>query len=169
MDLIDKLFLKRFCLPIDTNIESYERGIETVNPCLCSHYNHISCIFQKKVRILSYGINKMGDSSGIMPGIHAEHDAIKKLCPIKRKKRLKNVNLLVIRLSSKNKLQISKPCNNCIEMMKTLPNKLGYNIQHIFYSDANGNIVKTNLQTLDNEEKHYTRFYKRKLTNMCDN
>lgn len=117
----------------------------------------------KKARILSFGINQMGDSKGINPGIHAEHDAIRKLLPLKRKKRLENVNMLVIRLSSKNKLQSSKPCMVCINIMKILPEKLGYKIQNVFYSDTEGNIVKTTLHNLDNEEKHYSRFYRRRI------
>ena len=123
-------------------------------------------VISKKARILSYGTNKMGDSAGLHPGIHAEHDAIRKLLPLKRKKRLENINILVIRLSGKNKLQSSKPCINCINTMKTLPIKLGYKIQDVYYSDSDGTIVKTNLRNLENEEKHYSRYYKRKITNL---
>lgn len=114
----------------------------------------------KKVRILSYGVNKMANCVDNKPGIHAEHDAIRKLCPLKRKKRLENINMLVIRVSSTNKLQSSKPCVNCINTMKTLPPKLGYKIQNVYYSDSNGKIVKTNLGILDNEEKHYSKYYR---------
>lgn len=103
----------------------------------------------------------MGDSKGLQPGIHAEHDAIRKLIPLKRNKKLVNINILVIRLSGKNKLQSSKPCINCINMMKTLPVKLGYKIQNIYYSNENGEIIKTSLTSLDNEDKHYSRFYRR--------
>jgi GTPase Era involved in 16S rRNA processing len=116
----------------------------------------------KKARILSFGVNKMGDSCGKTPGIHAEYDALSKLMPLKNKKRLESINLLVIRLSSKNKIQSSKPCNNCIEIMKTLPLRLGYKIDTIYYSDENGFIIKSNLRTLDNEEKHYSKYFKRK-------
>jgi cytidine deaminase len=113
----------------------------------------------KKDSIISYGVNKMGDSEGHYRGIHAEHDAINKLVPLRKKKKLRSVNLLVIRLSGKNKLQSSKPCGKCIEMMKTLPVKKGYKIQNIFYSDCEGNIVKTTLRKLDREEKHYTKHH----------
>lgn len=115
----------------------------------------------KKARILSYGVNKMGDSNGIEPGIHAEHDAIRKLVPLKRNKRLININILVIRLSGKNKLQSSKPCINCINLMRTLPEKLGYKIQTVYYSDQNGEIIKTNLTNLEKDEKHYSKYYRR--------
>ncbi len=119
----------------------------------------------KKARILSYGINQMGDTDGLNPGIHAEHDAIIKLCPLKKKKRLELINILVIRLSSKNKLQSSKPCGNCLEIMKTLPIKKGYKIQTVYYSDNEGNIIKqslTNLDNEDNEDKHYSRYYRQR-------
>ncbi len=119
----------------------------------------------KKVRILSYGVNKMGDSEGMHPGIHAEYDAIKKLAPLRKRKKLESVNLLVIRLSGKNKLQSSKPCALCIDVMKTLPEKKGYKIHNIFYSDADGNIVKTTLNNLDMEEKHFSKCYKDKNKN----
>ena len=117
----------------------------------------------KKANILSYGVNKMGDTEGLKPGIHAEHDALLKLIPNKKRK-LKNINLLVIRVSGKNKLQSSKPCNNCIQMMKKLSIKKGYKIQNVYYSDNNENIVKTTLYALDNEEKHYSRYYKFRKT-----
>lgn len=104
----------------------------------------------------------MGDSEGLTPGIHAEYDVIKKLIPLRRTKKLESINLLVIRLSGKNKLQSSKPCSNCIDIMKTLPEKKGYKIQNIYYSDCDGNIVKTTLKNLDNEEKHFSKYYKHK-------
>lgn len=117
----------------------------------------------KKARILSYGTNQMGDSDGLQPGIHAEHDAIRKLLPLKRKKKLENINLLVIRLSGKNKLQSSKPCINCINMMKTFPPKLGYKIQDVYYSNEYGEIIKSSLKNLEMDEPHYSRYYRNKI------
>jgi hypothetical protein len=113
----------------------------------------------KKARILSYGVNKMGDAKGLQPGIHAEYDAIRKLLPLRRKKRLVSINILVIRVSGKNKLQSSKPCVNCINTMKTLPPKLGYKIEDIYYSNNNEEIVKSSIKILESEEPHYSRFY----------
>ena len=118
----------------------------------------------KKARILSYGVNKMGDSEGLQPGIHAEYDAIRKLLPLRRKKRLVSINILVIRVSGKNKLQSSKPCVNCINTMKTLPPKLGYKIEDIYYSSDNGEIIKSSIKNLENEEPHYSRFYRQNKT-----
>jgi len=118
----------------------------------------------KKARIISYGVNKMGDSDGLHPGIHAEYDAIRKLLPLRRKKKLTNINILVIRLSGKNKLQSSKPCINCINTMKTLPPKLGYKIADIYYSNDNGKIIKSSIKNLESEEPHYSRFYRQNKT-----
>ena len=117
----------------------------------------------KKARILSFGVNQLGDTDGNTPGIHAECDAISKLIPLKPRKKLENINLLVIRLSTKNKIQCSKPCYNCIETMKNLPPKIGYKINNIYYSESNGNIVKTTIKSLEKEEKHYSQFYRRKM------
>ena len=114
----------------------------------------------EKANILSFGINKMGDIDGNEPGVHAERDAINKLKPLERKKHLQNINMLVIRFSKNNKLQNSKPCANCIQTMKTLPQKKGYRIRNIYYSDDNGEILKTTLANLENEELHYSRFYR---------
>ena len=116
----------------------------------------------KKVRILSFGVNQMGDSAGKNPGIHAECDALTKLMPLKNRKRLESINLLVVRFSPKNKIQSSKPCNNCIETMKIYPKRLGYKIDNIYYSDSDGNIIKTSLKILDEEEKHYSKYFRRK-------
>jgi len=174
-NIFDTMFTKRFCLPSNTDIKLYENGEKKVNSCLCGHYNHISCLFQSnwykqdknknknKLKILSFGVNSMGDSLGLKPGVHAEFDAIRKLPPLKRKRRLENINILVIRLSGKNKLQQSKPCFNCIKMMNSLPNKLGYSIKNVYYSDNNGKILKTTLRELESEEKHYSRFYRKSL------
>ena len=109
----------------------------------------------------------MSDTTGLTPGIHAEYDAIRKLLPIKNK-RLTNINILVIRISGKNKLQSSKPCVNCIECMKQIPARLGYKIQNVYYSNENGEIVKSNIKNLENEEKHYSRFYRRGMNKNKD-
>ena len=117
----------------------------------------------KKARILSFGVNQLGDTDGNTPGIHAECDALSKLIPLKPRKKLENINLLLIRLSTKNKIQCSKPCYNCIETMKNLPPKIGYKINNIYYSDSTGNIVKTTIKALEKEEKHYSQYSRRKM------
>jgi hypothetical protein len=168
LNLLDKMFIKRFCLPVDSDIELYEQGKKGINECLCGHYNHAACILQRdggfeKSRILSYGFNKMGDSDGLKAGVHAEYDAIRKLQPLDKKKKPKHIIILVIRISGKNKLQSSKPCANCINIMKTLPLRLGYKITNVYYSNSDGNILKSTIQYLEEEEYHYSRFYRQRM------
>ena len=52
-EILDKMFIKRFCLPSDTNVETYETGENTVDSCLCGNYNHVACILQGKDRYLN--------------------------------------------------------------------------------------------------------------------
>jgi hypothetical protein len=165
--LLDKMYIKRFCLPFDTNTEMLKYNDPKIMPCICGHYNHVSCVLKKKgtkIRILSFGMNQMGDTDGLVPGIHAELDAVTKLKPL-RQKRLEIIDLLVIRLSKTNNIQSSRPCNNCIEVMTYFPEKKGYKIKTIYYSNNDGDIIKTDLQTLEKEEKHYSRFYRRNNKN----
>lgn len=115
-----------------------------------------------KVKILAYGTNYIGNEEGSDPGIHAECDVLGKLTPLKYKKKLEPINLLVIRLSKTNKIQSSKPCKNCIQSMKTMPIKKGYKLQNIYYSDGQDNLIRTTLDILEKEEPHYSRYYKRR-------
>lgn len=165
--LLETMYFKRFCLPCNLDI-SNSTYLNKLNNCLCSEFNHVACIFQGKINniknklnILSFGINKYSDSEGKKPSIHAEYDAISKLMPIKRKKKLEAIDILVIRVSRINNIQMSKPCFNCIQIMKTIPEKKGYKINNIYYSNNNGDIVKTNIKCLDNTEYHYSKYYNR--------
>ena len=47
-DLLEKMFIKRFCLPVNSDVTMYENGIKNINSCLCGHYNHVSCVLQGK-------------------------------------------------------------------------------------------------------------------------
>lgn len=46
--IFDTLFIKRFCLPSDTDITSYEIGKSKISSCLCGNYNHAACLLQGK-------------------------------------------------------------------------------------------------------------------------
>jgi hypothetical protein len=50
MSILDTLFIKRFCLPSNTDISSYENGDLYMSSCLCGDFNHASCIFEGKER-----------------------------------------------------------------------------------------------------------------------
>ena len=159
-NLLDTMFIKRFCLPLNASMSDEH---PTINTCLCGPFNHVACVLQNKhclnnADVLSYGVN-------ITTGIHAEHDAIRKLMPLKRNKKLVPIHLLVIRISGKNKLQSSKPCVSCIKVIHNLPKQLGYSIKHIYYSDNNGEIIKSNLSKLGKDEMPHltTKQYKHKM------
>jgi hypothetical protein len=167
-NIIEWLFLKRFCLPVNSNVEDYENGTQCINKCYSTgNFNHISCTFEgnlfnrkNKVKILTCGINVMPiNETTNNPGMHAEHNALRKLC-LRKNRYKKSINLLVVRLSSKNKLQYSKPCHSCIRNIETITAERGYKIKNIYYSNECNSIVKTNLETLKNEDMHYTRFYR---------
>ncbi len=168
-NLLETMYIKRFCLP--SNLDTYSnRYVDSINNCICGDFNHIACIFQGKItptktklNILCFGVNKYNDYEGKKPGIHAEHNAISKLMPLKRKKKLEPIDILVIRVSRINTIQMSKPCFNCIQIMKVLPEKKGYKINNIYYSDNNGEIIKTNVKCLENSEQHIPKYYRNKI------
>lgn len=48
--LLDNLFLKRFGVSVDSNIEDYEKGTKKMRGCLCGEYNHMACVLKGKER-----------------------------------------------------------------------------------------------------------------------
>jgi len=110
--------------------------------------------------VISYGENKY-NINNILPSLHAEISAINNLPYLKKTKKKSNINILVIRTSYSGKINMSKPCLNCIRLMQTLPQKKGYIIKNIYYSDENSNIIKTNFIKLSNDKDiHISRFYR---------
>ena len=97
-----------------------------------------------EANILTYGSNYFLPENSIHNSIHAEHDAINRLPPVKTKK-IVNVNLMVIRASKTGVLGMSKPCEHCIKMMLIKGLEKGYYISKIYYSDINGDLIKTSL------------------------
>ena len=47
--IFDTMFLKRFCLPSDSDISLFENGESKISSCLCGNYNHAACILQGKL------------------------------------------------------------------------------------------------------------------------
>jgi cytidine deaminase len=159
--LFEKLFIKRFCLPANTDVAKYENGDASIKNCICGNYYHVACVVKEDNfdNILSIGINILGNDCEFTSGVHAEYDALRKLPHLKQKKKMTGISLLVLRLSKTNKIQSSKPCYKCVKMLNKIPTKIGYSLRNIYYSDGNGNIVKTSLSVLQKEEQHHTRLY----------
>jgi hypothetical protein len=45
--------------------------------------------------------------------------------------------------------------------MYIAPRKKGYQIKYIYYSNTDGEIIKTTLAELEKEEPHYSGYYRR--------
>jgi hypothetical protein len=44
-NLLDTMFIKRFCLPLNVSIGDDRI---TINNCLCGPFNHVACVLQNK-------------------------------------------------------------------------------------------------------------------------
>lgn len=48
--ILDTMFMKRFCLPSNADISSYENGESKISSCLCGNFNHAACLLEGKDR-----------------------------------------------------------------------------------------------------------------------
>ena len=55
---------------------------------------------------------------------------------------MKKNDLIVIRINKQGDLVSSRPCYNCLEMMKAV------NIKKVYYSDNDGNIICENVKDM---------------------
>lgn len=114
--------------------------------------------------VKSYGENHYNNPADpACSSIHAEANAMKKLLPLPRQKKLKKVDLLVIRVSKNGQFGNSKPCIHCIlKLSKNLPEK-GYSLRDVYYTNESGSIVCTRFNELLHETNpHVSRFYTEK-------
>lgn len=109
--------------------------------------------------MLSYGENHY-DTRGIFPTVHAEDDAINKLPVLKRNRKLKKVDLLVIRANQGGTVGNSKPCFKCIgDLYKKLPKK-GYVLDTVYYTDKGEVLVSKKFsQLLYDDAKHIPKYF----------
>lgn len=128
------------------------------------NFNHCASIISwknKEINVLCYGQNhSFSDGSST----HAEVDAIHHLPPRKNyKQRLEVVSLLVIRVSRLGTIGNSAPCIHCLRSMTHLPPRMGYYIDKVYFSNANGEIVSYKLDNLiEIDEQHVTSFHRNK-------
>jgi len=81
-------------------------------------------------------------------------NALRKWGKRKNAKKHKSWNLISLKVSKTGKLGMAKPCLHCIVKMS----EEKYNIKNVFYSNSDGEIVKTSLTALMKEdEKHVSR------------
>lgn len=118
-------------------------------------------INKSKLKILSYGTNKY-DNMPKLTTTHAEIDAINNLIPLARNKKLKKISILVIKTTHSGKIGSSKPCLNCLTKLSNLPQKKGYVIKDIIYSNVNEQLEKHTLnQLINSDDIHITKFYRK--------
>ena len=92
--------------------------------------------------------------SGCCYNTHAEMNAIGKLPPVYDNKKRK-IYIVVIRIDKNGNLKNSAPCSKCVEHMLRLNGWGSYNLKDIYYSNEDGNIIKTSLKDLETNENNY--------------
>ena len=144
---------------IDTRISRDPYGCPTISKR--NMHLHIATIFPDKgtkFNILSIGQNIARNE---YKSCHAEHEAINRL-KNRNTKQLMGINIYVLRNTLTRSVGMSKPCAHCLAIMCTLPQKKGYKINNIFYTDQNGTIEKKKLGELLNDDLHISRMYSEK-------
>jgi hypothetical protein len=111
----------------------------------------------------NYGENKYFTSFG---SVHAEVDAIRKVerkySDRIKKKNKKKFNLLVIKVSPRGThVGNSRLCEKCVLRVYSLAQNSGIKIKNIYYSDHNGNIIRTTPTKLYNSNDHFMTSYYR--------
>jgi len=109
------------------------------------------------IKVMSYGENRPNWTRGTCPTIHAEDDAMQKLP--QNKKRLKRVNLMVIRANIGGTVGNSRPCIKCTDILfKKLPLR-GYILDKLYYTSKGGELVceKFSRFVQDTENIHLTK------------
>ena len=104
-----------------------------------------------KEDILSFGVND--------EKVHSEVCAVSKLRKLPdRLKNPKKIDIIVLRVTSTGKLGMSKPCKHCIFALSSIPLKLGYKIDDVYYSNDEGTITKTTMtHLLKEDDQHVSR------------
>eukprot|EP00734_Pompholyxophrys_sp_LG126_P000049 Pompholyxophrys_sp_v1_NODE_2_length_20472_cov_5.132586.p14 type:complete len:166 gc:universal NODE_2_length_20472_cov_5.132586:16446-15949(-) len=142
-----------------SNYHINQSEMKTDNGLALGNHNHMACLFVG-TQVLSCGMNYHVSESST---IHAEQSAISRL-PRRRSKKLKRINLLVVRTSKSGKLNNSRPCLHCINTMVSKTPVYGYKIHYVYFSTNDGSIQKTKLSDLHRcTENHVSSFYRRRI------
>jgi len=111
----------------------------------CVNHKHAAVLFSNSESY--YGYNKTSGKDSRT--IHAEEDSIinyKRIGSTKSKK----FSMLVIRINKSGSLCNSKPCYDCIEEFKK------FNINKIYYSNSDGDIICEKIKDICNRESSGT-------------
>lgn len=126
----------------------------------CVNQKHSAAII-KNGEVINIGYNKYCSSFAKKSTIHAEMDVLMNLKKKYKKHLLTNIDIVIIRISSKGSiLKNSRPCNQCLNILKK------FNIRRVYYSNDFGEIVYE--KTIDMESGHVCageRFHKKNKQN----
>jgi hypothetical protein len=96
-----------------------------------------------------------------MSSIHAEIDAVMKLPTLPRNKKLKKIDILVIKVSKTGVLGSSKPCLDCLNKLNTYVVNRGYSLIKVHFSTQGGDIKsKKFIELLNEDNPHISKFFK---------
>lgn len=160
VDIFDVMYTKRFYLPKN----SYCCNFKEIN-AIGQEYKHACCVYisgkgtMGKNNYLSYGDNTNSSKYDFIANDHAEICALKKLKPRSGTKKLRGLDLVVVKVNKSGKILNSKPCADCLKKMSIIACKFGYYINRIFYSTAEGEIVKTNIRKLKKETQYVSSYF----------
>ena len=73
----------------------------------------------------------------------------------------KKVNIVIVRLKKDNTFSNSKPCIHCFNRIKRLPQQKGYKVKNIYYSNSQGEIIKTRLNKFTTDHISSGNLYKK--------
>jgi tRNA(Arg) A34 adenosine deaminase TadA len=121
-----------------------KRAVETAHALCPTNWKNVNnshvAFLVKKNKIVKIGWNRKRTHPEISKhpyhdgyvGTHAELDVILK----SGLEDLNDHSMIVLRVDRKGRLANSKPCPGCLSLLKS------YNVEEVFYSDAEGNIEK---------------------------
>jgi hypothetical protein len=151
--------------PMTATIPRVVEEVITRRLCITEHgHRHAAFLFPEtkpSSHYIACGYNIYPEFSDIC-SIHAEECAINKLKPISGRKRLKTLNICVLRVCNSGKLGSSRPCYHCIRMMSTKAPRLGYRINWVYFSTSDGRIDRCKLSHLAQcDDLHLSAFHRK--------
>jgi len=128
-------------------------------PCIKLDKNnlHIAMVFEESgsnIIPLSFGQNW----SNYNISYHAEHNAIRKL-KNRDTKKLLPINIFVLKTTLAGTVGSSSPCAHCLAVMCTLPNKKGYRVVNVYFTNSERQIIKKKISELLVAEPYVSRYY----------
>lgn len=114
----------------------------------CGKYHHFCVITHHRsvFNVLAFGYNKYTIiDTKLCRSTHSEVMAINNL---RFTKKLKKIDIYVLRVNRSGSLCNSKPCSNCIDYMRKTLRKRNYKLQNIIYTTSTDEIICTTLNKI---------------------